>query len=61
MIDLTQEAMRIAGTYVGDFLGYLTGGPGGPLAGRNVKYLLDQKTNQLLAYINIHSKQLVFQ
>jgi hypothetical protein len=49
VIDLTQEAMKIAGTYVGDFLGYLVGGEGGPLAG-NVKFLLDQKTNQLMAY-----------
>jgi hypothetical protein len=49
VIDLTQEAMRIAGTYVGDFLGFLVGGENGPLAG-NVKFLLDQKTNQLLTY-----------
>lgn len=49
VIDLTQEASRIVGTYFGDFLGYLTGGTGGPLAG-NVKFLLDQQTNQLLTY-----------
>ena len=49
MIDLGQEAYRIIGSYVGDFLGYLVGGAGGPIRG-NVKFLLDQKTNQLLAY-----------
>ena len=49
IIDLGQLVYRIAGTYVGDFLGYLTGGAGGQLAG-NVKFLLDQETNQLLAY-----------
>lgn len=50
VIDISQEVVRIAGGYVGDFLGYLVGGPGGgPLAG-NVKFLLDNQTNQLLAY-----------
>lgn len=49
VIDLAQEAVRIAGGYVGDFLGYLVGGKGGPLAG-DVKFLLDQKTNQLMTY-----------
>lgn len=49
VIDLTQEAFRIAGSYFGDFLGYLVGGPGGPLNG-DVKFLLDQQTNQLLTY-----------
>lgn len=50
VIDLTQEAVRIAGGYVGDFLGYLVGGPnGGPLNG-NIKFLLDKQTNQLLTY-----------
>lgn len=49
VIDLGQQAYRIIGSYVGDFLGYLTGGAGGQLAG-NVKYLLDEKTNELLAY-----------
>lgn len=48
-IDLGQEVYRIAGTYVGDFLGYLTGGLGGALEG-NVKFLLDQQTNQLMTY-----------
>lgn len=49
VIDLGQEAYRIIGSYVGDFLGYLVGGPDGPLSG-NVKFLLDQQTNQLLTY-----------
>jgi hypothetical protein len=49
VIDLTQEAVQIVGTYVGDFLGYLVGGEGGPLSG-NVKFLLDKQTNQLLSY-----------
>ena len=49
VIDLTQEAVKIAGGYVGDFLGYLVGGSGGQLTG-NVRFLLDQKTNQLLSY-----------
>lgn len=49
VIDLSQEVIKIAGSYMGDFLGYLVGGSGGPLAG-NVKFLLDQQTNQLLTY-----------
>ena len=49
VIDLGQEAYRIAGSYFGDFLGYLVGGAGGQLMG-NVKFLLDEKTNELLAY-----------
>ncbi|MFY9305173.1 MAG: hypothetical protein WAO31_06755, partial [Rhodoluna sp.] len=49
VVDLGQEAYRIIGSYVGDFLGYLTGGAAGQLAG-NVKFLLDEKTNELLAY-----------
>lgn len=49
VIDLSQEAVRIVGGYFGEFLGYLTGGAGGPLAG-DVKFLLDQKTNQLMTY-----------
>lgn len=49
VIDITQEAVKIFGGYAGNFLGYLVGGPNGPLAG-NVKFLLDQKTNQLLSY-----------
>lgn len=48
-IDLGQEAYRIIGSYVGDFLGYLTGGVAGQLEG-DVKFLLDEKTNQLLTY-----------
>ena len=48
-IDLYQEAYRIIGSYVGDLLGYIVGGAGGQLEG-NVKFLLDQRTNQLLAY-----------
>lgn len=49
MIDLYQEYYHIIGSYVGDFLGYLLGGPEGPLSG-NMKMLLDTQTNQLLAY-----------
>lgn len=49
VIDITQEALRIVGGYVGDFLGYLVGGPNGQLTG-NVRFLLDQQTNQLMAY-----------
>jgi hypothetical protein len=49
IIDISQEAMKIAGSYFGDFLGYLVGGPNGPLSG-NVRFLLDQQTNQLLTY-----------
>lgn len=49
IIDLGQEAYRIVGSYVGDFLGYLVGGASGGLAG-DVKFLLDEQTNQLLAY-----------
>lgn len=49
VVDLTQEAVKIAGSYMGDFMGYLVGGAGGPLAG-NVRFLLDQQTNQLLTY-----------
>jgi len=49
VIDLAQEAYRIVGSYVGDFLGYLVGGSGGQLEG-NVKFLLDKQTNQLLTY-----------
>lgn len=49
MIDLGQEAYRIIGSYIGDFLGILTGGAGGALEGQ-VRFLLDETTNQLLAY-----------
>jgi hypothetical protein len=49
IIDLWQEAYRIIGTYVGQFLGILTGGAGGALEG-NVKFLLDEANNQLLTY-----------
>ena len=49
VIDLTQEAFRIAGSYYGDFLGYLVGAGGGQLVG-DVKFLLDKNTNQLLSY-----------
>lgn len=49
MIDLGQEAYRIIGSYVGDFLGILTGGAAGALEG-NVKFLLDEANNQLLTY-----------
>lgn len=41
IIDLAQEAYSIAGKYVGEFLGFLTGGMGGQLMG-DVKFLLDE-------------------
>lgn len=50
VIDLTQETVRIAGGYVGEFLGYLVGGPGGGPLNGNIKFLLDKQTNQLLTY-----------
>lgn len=49
VIDLGQEAYRIVGSYFGQFLGMLTGGPEGALMG-NVKFLLDEQAGQLLAY-----------
>jgi len=49
VIDLTQEAFKIAGSYFGDFLGYLVGAGGGQLTG-DIKFLLDENTNQLLSY-----------
>lgn len=49
VIDLGQEAYRIVGSYFGQFLGMLTGGPEGALMG-NVKFLLDEQVGQLLAY-----------
>lgn len=49
VIDLGQEAYRIVGSYVGDFLGFLVGGSGGKLEG-NVRFLLDQVTGQLQSY-----------
>lgn len=49
VIDLAQQGAKIFGSYFGDFLGYLTGGPGGPLAG-NVKFLLDEQTRQLVTW-----------
>jgi hypothetical protein len=48
VIDLGQEAYRIIGTYVGDFLGFLVGGQDS-LRG-NIKFLLDTQTNELLSY-----------
>jgi hypothetical protein len=48
MIDLGQEAWHIFGSYFGSFLGMLAGGTN-ELQGQ-VKFLLDQNTNQLLAY-----------
>lgn len=48
-IDLGQEAYRIIGSYAGDFLSQLFGGPEGALMG-NIKFLLDERTNELLAY-----------
>jgi hypothetical protein len=48
-IDLAQEAWHIFGSYFGEFLGILAGGPGGSLQG-NVKFLLDQNSGQLYAY-----------
>lgn len=47
-IDLAQEIYQIWGSYYGNFLGFLSGG-NNSLQG-NVQYLLDQNTNQLLAY-----------
>ena len=49
IIDLGQEAYRIVGSYVGDFLGFLVGGAGGKLEG-DVKFLLDEMTGNLTAY-----------
>ena len=49
IIDLAQEAYRIAGKYVGDFLGMLVGGAGGALEG-DVKFLLDQNDGTLKTY-----------
>ncbi|AAN02087.1 tail length tape measure protein [Mycobacterium phage Barnyard] len=49
MIDLGQEAWHIFGSYFGQFLGALVGGPGGSLEG-NVRFLLDQNSGQLFAY-----------
>ena len=49
VIDLAQEAYNIWGSYYGQFLGMLTGGPGGELMG-NVKYLLDTRSGQLINY-----------
>ena len=47
VIDLTQEAVKIVGSYTEIF--GLSLAAGGPLAG-NVRFLLDQQTNQLLTY-----------
>lgn len=47
-IDMAQEAYRIWGSYFGQFLGFLAGGPGGLMG--DVHFLLDQNTGQLLAY-----------
>lgn len=49
VIDFGQEIYRIAGTYIGPMLQTMFGGPNGALEG-NVKLLLDERTNQLLAY-----------
>lgn len=49
VIDLGQEAYRIMGSYVGPWLQNIVGGAGGGLQG-NIRFLLDQQTNQLLAY-----------
>lgn len=49
VIDLGQEAYRIVGSYFGQFLGMLTGGPEGALMG-NVKFLLDEQIGQLVSY-----------
>ena len=48
-IALGQELYRIVGSYAGDFLSQLFGGADGALMG-NIKFLLDEKTNELLAY-----------
>ena len=49
IIDLAQEAYSIAGSYFGDFLGYLVGGAGGQLMG-DVKFLLDENDGTLKAW-----------
>lgn len=49
VIDLGQEAYRIAGTFIGPFLQMLAGAGGGSLQG-NVKFLLDQNTGKLQTY-----------
>ena len=46
IIDLAQEAYRIVGKYVGEFLGFLTGGAGGQLMG-DIRFLLDETTGTL--------------
>ena len=46
VIDLVQEAMSIAGQWIGKGLSWLAGGPNGPLMG-DVKFLLDQNDNTL--------------
>jgi len=49
LIDIGQEVYRIAGSYFGQYLGMLVGGPDGGLMG-NVKFLLDEEIGQLVAY-----------
>lgn len=46
VIDLAQEAYTVAGKYVGEFLGFLTGGAGGQLMG-DVRFLLDENDGTL--------------
>jgi hypothetical protein len=48
VIDLGQEAYRIAGTYIGDFLGFLVGGNQHFMG--DVKFLLDTNTKQLISW-----------
>lgn len=49
-IDFGQEIYHIAGTYVGRFLSFLTGGlTGSPLMG-DVRFLLNKNTGQLISY-----------
>lgn len=47
-IDLGQEAYRIIGSYAGQLLGFIAGGPEGLMG--NVKFLLDEQSQELLAY-----------
>ena len=47
-ISIGIESWHIFGSYFGQFLGFLAGGPAGLMG--NVKFLLDQNTGQLISY-----------
>lgn len=47
-ISIGIESWHIFGSYFGQFLGFLAGGPPGLMG--NVKFLLDQNTGQLISY-----------